>query len=110
APLAPRGVPRRLARFLGLPENEVLEVLFLVLVVRDAVAAARLRQVDARELAVTRERGDPEVHGSLGLVRVLLLQELRRDLLHPGDVVGGAGIVIRALQAQPVDVAEEELR
>ena len=30
-----------------LPEDEVLDVLLLVLVVGDAVAAARLRQVDA---------------------------------------------------------------
>jgi hypothetical protein len=78
--LSPRRVPRRLPRLRCLPEDEVLDVLLLVLVVGDPVAAPRLREVDPGEPAVARERRDPEVDGALRLVRELLLEELRGDL------------------------------
>ena len=52
---------------------------------------------------------DPEVDRALRLVGVAALQELRRDLLHLGDVVGRPRVALGALEPEPVDVAEEEL-
>ena len=78
-PAPERRRPRRLARLRRLPEHEVLDVLLLVLVVGDALAAARLRQVDLRELPVVRERRDPELDRAVGLVRVPALARASRS-------------------------------
>ena len=105
----PGRIPGRLPRLRGLPENEVLDVLFLVLVVGHALAAASLRKVDPGETAVGRESRDPEVHRPLGFVGVAAFDELRDHRDHLGDVLGRARVPFRALEAEPVEVPEEEI-
>jgi len=109
-PLSPRRRPRRLARLRRLPQREVLDVLLLVLVVGDAIPAPGLLEIDPGELSVVRERGDAEVHRALRLVRVAALLQPSDEGDHLGDVVRRPRVVLRGLDSQPADVAEERLR
>ena len=63
-------VPRRLARLGRLPQHEVARVLLVVVVGVDARAGLHAFVIEPRELAVVRQRRDPEVDRSVGRVRV----------------------------------------
>src|SRR5690606_19873646 len=90
APLAPRGGPggadAAVLGLGGLPEGEVADVLLLVAVGGDALAAADGGKVHARQLAVVREAGDVEVDVAVGDVGVPALDEALHEGDHLGDV------------------------
>ena len=84
-------LPERLARLRRLPQREVARVVFLVLVDVDARAVFHAGKIFLRELAVGGKLRDAEVvRAVLGAVGEALLLELRDELRHLRNVVGGA--------------------
>ena len=94
-PLAPRRVPRRLARLRGLPEREVHRAaLRLVDLDPRTGRLAQLVERAVRQLAVAGERLDVEVDAVVGHVRVPAVDQLPDQLEHAGRCTrwrGGRG-------------------
>src|SRR5690606_10669719 len=91
----------------GLPESEVADVLLLVPVGGDALAAADGGEVDAGQLAVVLEAGDVEVDVAVRDVGVSSLEEALHEVDHLGGVARGAGGRIGPADAQWLAVVEE---
>ena len=105
---AERGVPGCSPGFDGLPEGEVAGGVFLVLVYVDARAVFDAVKIFLGELAVVGIAGDAEVPAAVfGLVGESALRELLDERDHLGDVLGGMGDVLGALDAEGVEVFEE---
>ena len=105
----PRRVPRRFSRLGALPESEVLDVLFLVFIIGDAVSLPCLRKIDAREPPVGGEARNLVPDAPIALIRVAARLETSDERDHLGDVIGGPGIVLRRLDAERLQVFEEGL-
>ena len=100
--------PRMSRRVCGLPEGEVAGGVLLVLVDIDAGAVFDAFEVFLGELAVLGETRDAEVPGAVfGLVGDVFGGELLDERDHLRDVLGGVGDVLRALDAEGVEVFEE---
>ena len=110
-PAPPRRVPGRahllVLRLDRLPEHEVAHVVLVVLVRRHALAAAPGAHVHLRQLAVVRELRDVVVDRAIGHVRQPALLQPADDVDHPLDVVRGAGVHVRPLNPQLLEVAEQ---
>ena len=104
------GIPGGFAGLGGLPEGEVAGRVLLVLVDVDAGAVFHAGQVLLAQLAVLGKGGEAEVPGAvLGLVGGAGGGQLLDQLDHCGDVLGGAGNLLRAFDAQGVEIFEERL-
>ncbi len=92
---APRRCPARLARLGAFPEDEIQRVLF-GLVDLDARTDAQVLDLLARQLAVADEFADPVVDVAVARrVGEILVDQGLDHRVHPGDVAGGAGFLIR---------------
>jgi len=80
--LAARHVPRRLAFFRGLPDDEVARILLGVFVDVDTRARLHPLVVEPRQFAVVVERADLEVDGSVAAIRVAVLLEREHHVAH----------------------------
>ena len=113
----PHGAGRAIRILGGFPEREIAGVIFLVFVRVDGAAipcgqagpAAHVLQVDARQPAIGRQGRNRKVHRAIADVGVAALDEARDQLDHGGDILGGAGINIRAANAERIEVRQEGL-
>ena len=103
------GLPRRLSRFDGLPENEIPRVVLFVLVAVDARAALDPGVIEPRELAVFGKGRNFVVDGSVGRIGVAVALERLDHAGHRRDVIGRARRVLDRLEAECRRVALEGL-
>ncbi len=93
----------------GLPEREILRVLFGVVVLRDACARLEFARVQARQLAVAREAVDREIHRPVvGAVGHALGLESRDEPNHLRDVGRRTRVVLGCLNPEPRTVPLKE--
>ena len=114
APLAPGGIPRRLARLGRLPQGEVERVAFArlkALAVGAKLAMARFHLVDvaAGKLAVSGVRAHAEVHVAFDLVGMPTVDELLHERDHIGNLARGARAHVGVEHASRVHVVDERL-
>ena len=113
-PLAPGGIPRRLAGLGRLPQGEVERVALArlkTLTVGAKLAMARFHLVDvaARKLTVSGVRAHAEVHVALDLVGMPTVDELLHERDHVGYLTCGARAHIGVEHACRVHVVDERL-
>ena len=103
-------IPGGFAGLGGLPEGEVAGGVLLVLVEIDARAVFHAAEVFLAELAVVGEGGEAEVPAAVfGLVGGAGGGQALDERDHAVDVLGGAGHLLRALDAQGVHVLKKGL-
>jgi len=106
-PTADRGFPDGLALPRPFPEHEVAGVVLFVLLVVNAGTHQIGLGFDPRELPVAGEGGDAVVDGVIAPVGVAGSLQTFNQLGHLLNVVGGARVVLGALDPQSFEVGEK---
>jgi len=113
-PLAPGGIPRRLAGLGRLPQREIERVALarlkaLAIGAKLAVARFHLVDVATRKLTVGGIRAHAEVHIAFDLVGVTVIDELLNKRDHVGNLACGARAHVGVEHAGRVHVVDERL-